>query len=174
MTSRDLEIERRLIADADDADSWDEPIAVPASRAPRPVWYGRTKHLELAAKFHLLSILHRLGVEATLTHAEPDGVDIAAVRGSGEVSTIDVKTLEGSDLWSIEGVRARKNHFIAFVVFSGELSDPHTIPDVYLWQSTALHSLLARQEVSTVSVQILASKLDAASAWQDFVTHPAA
>jgi hypothetical protein len=33
------EIEEALIADADNVDSWDEPIKVAASKSPRPDWY---------------------------------------------------------------------------------------------------------------------------------------
>jgi len=58
----DKEIRLRLIEDAKDPDAWGKPTRVPASRAPRPEWYGQ-KHLELAAKSYVLSVLHRLGAE---------------------------------------------------------------------------------------------------------------
>ena len=41
----DAEMKRRLIADADNPDAWEDPITVPASTAPRPDWYGRTKKI---------------------------------------------------------------------------------------------------------------------------------
>jgi len=65
----DEQIKRRLISDAEKAGAWEAPIRVPPSRSPRPAWYGRSKHLELAAKFYVLSVLHRLGAEANLTYA---------------------------------------------------------------------------------------------------------
>jgi hypothetical protein len=37
------EIERSLIADADNPDAWEEPITVPASSSPRPSWYDGAK-----------------------------------------------------------------------------------------------------------------------------------
>ena len=38
----EAEIEQQLIADAEDPDAWEAPIAVPATRAPRPKLYGRS------------------------------------------------------------------------------------------------------------------------------------
>src|SRR6185312_17342119 len=35
------EIEKALIAEADNVDAWDEPITVGASSSPRPEWYGK-------------------------------------------------------------------------------------------------------------------------------------
>src|SRR5947209_6054130 len=104
----EAEIKVKLLADSEHPDAWEAPITVPPSSAPRPEWYGRTKHLELAAKFYVLSVLHRLGAEANLTYAQPDNVDIAAVRQSGEAFTIDVKTLMGTSRWAVERFRARK------------------------------------------------------------------
>jgi hypothetical protein len=88
----ETKIKFKLIADAENSDAWEAAITVPPSHAPRPEWYGRSRHLELAAKFYVLSVLRRLGAEANLTFAQPDNVDIAAVRQSGEAFTIDVKT----------------------------------------------------------------------------------
>jgi len=39
----EAEIERQLIADADNPDAWGEQVTVPASTSPRPQWYGRSK-----------------------------------------------------------------------------------------------------------------------------------
>ncbi len=53
MTTRkklsDVEIERKLIADAANPSAWEAPITVPASRSPRPQWYGRSKRLAVGA-----------------------------------------------------------------------------------------------------------------------------
>jgi len=35
------EVERALMADADDIDAWEAPIHVPPTSGPRPEWYGR-------------------------------------------------------------------------------------------------------------------------------------
>ncbi len=34
------EIERQLLADANDADAWEHVATVGATRSPRPAWYG--------------------------------------------------------------------------------------------------------------------------------------
>jgi hypothetical protein len=166
-------IEAQLIKDANNPDAWEEPISVGPSRAPRPHWYGRTKHLELAAKFHVLSVLHRLGAEATLTYAQPDNVDIAAVRQSGEAFTIDVKTLRGTTIWPVEQFRARKHHFLVFVCFQSELSDPHIVPDVYMWASDRLKTFLSHEHTDAISLAAVALKLDPQAAWEQFAAHPA-
>jgi hypothetical protein len=39
----EAEIERQLIADADNPDAWEEQFTVPASTSPRPHWHGQAK-----------------------------------------------------------------------------------------------------------------------------------
>lgn len=168
------EIKRRLIADADELDAWDAPVVVPPSRSPRPAWYERSKHLELAAKFYVLSVLHRLGAEANLTYSQPDNVDIAAVRQSGEAFTIDVKTLTGTTQWPVQHFSARKNHFLVFVCFQQDRGDAQVVPDVYIWASERFKAFITRQKASVVSLEAVASKLDATSAWEEFAASPAA
>ena len=163
------DIERELVNDADDAEAWDAPIKVPPSRSARPECYGRTKHLELAAKFYVLSVLHRLGAEANLTYAQPDNVDITVVRQSGEAFTIDVKTLMGTSQWHIEQLRARKHHFVVFICYAGHSTDPEVVPSVYIWSSERLKAFIGRVRKPTVSVEDVALKLDPISAWQQFV-----
>jgi len=165
----DKEIRLRLIEDAKDPDAWGKPTRVPASRAPRPEWYGQ-KHLELAAKFYVLSVLHRLGAEANLTYAQPDNVDITVVRQSGEAFTIDVKTLTGTCRWPVEKFSARKHHFVVFICFESEWRDPQVVPDIYIWASERLKAFITRDRTKTVSLEDVASKLDSKSAWNQFVT----
>jgi len=168
------EIEKELVSDAHNDDAWDAPVNVPASRAARPVWYGRTKHLELAAKFYVLSVLHRLGAEANLTFAQPDNVDITVVRQSGEAFTIDVKTLMGTSQWNVEQFRARKHHFVVFIRYAAPSNDPELVPSVYIWSSERLKAFIGRVKKPTVSVEDVALKLDPMSAWEQFVPQPAA
>ena len=44
----ETEIRRKLIADADNSDAWEDPVTVPPSRAPRPEWYRRTNRINRA------------------------------------------------------------------------------------------------------------------------------
>lgn len=178
MTTRrkgsDEEIERKLVSDAGDPSAWEKPMMVGPSRSPRPAWYRRSKHLELAAKFYVLSVLHRLGAEANLTYAQPDNVDIAAVRRSGEVFTIDVKTLTGTGEWPIQPLSARKHHFVVFVRFQEDWHQPHAVPEVYIWPSEDLLAYMAERKSATVSLDMVAQKLDPKSAWDQFAVQPAA
>ena len=168
------EMEKRLINDANNDDAWEASIKVPASSSARPAWYSRTKHLELAAKFYVLSVLHRLGAEANLTFAQPDNVDITVVRQSGEAFTIDVKILLGTSQWQIEQFKARKHHFVVFIRYSGPSNDPELVPSVYIWSSERLKAFIGRVKKPTVSVDDVAMKLDPLSAWQQFAPQPAA
>jgi hypothetical protein len=168
------EIKLALVKDAKNPDAWGPPIRVRQSRAPRPEWYGRTRHLELAAKFYVLSVLHRLGAEANLTYAQPDSVDITVVRQSGEAFTIDVKTLMGTSRWPVEQFSARKHHFVVFIRYESQSRDPQVVPDIYIWASERLKALITRDKAKTVSLEDVASKLDPKSAWKQFITQPAA
>src|SRR5687768_5378317 len=55
----------------------------------------------LAAEFHVLSVLHRLGVDANLTLGNKKSVDIAIIRGAGDAVTVDVKGLAGTTGWPV-------------------------------------------------------------------------
>lgn len=70
--SIDDEVEADVLAKRGAPSAWEALPLVPASTSPRPAWMLRSKHLELAAKFHVLSVLHRLGVEANLALGQPD------------------------------------------------------------------------------------------------------
>jgi hypothetical protein len=168
------QIKARLIEDAGDPNAWEEPVIVPPSRRPRPEQYGSTTHLQLAAKFYVLSVLHRLGAEANLTFAQPDNVDIAVVRRSGEACTIDVKTLAGTNRWPVEPFEARKDHFLVFILFKREWHYPQVVPDIYIWTSESLRDFITHYKRTTVSLEAVASKLDPMSAWLDFLKRPAA
>ena len=164
---------RKLVADAENAEAWESPTTVSASHSPRPEWYGRRKHIELAAKFYVLSVLHRLGAEANLTYAQPDNVDIAAVRQSGEALTIDVKTLTGTSRWPVEQFRANKRHFVVFVCFEREWH-PQIVPEIYIWSSERLKAFIAREDATYLSLEVVALKLDPRTAWKQFLTQPLA
>lgn len=178
MTTRkkisEKQIAAKLIEDAGDERAWEKPVVVPPSPSARPEWYGQTKHLELAAKFYVLSVLHRLGAEANITFAQPDNVDITVVREAGEAFTIDVKMLMGTSQWHVEQFRARKHHYVVFIRYQGQWRDPELVPTVYIWSSERLKAFITRIKKSTVSVEDVAMKLDPMSAWQQIVPQAAA
>lgn len=73
----------------------------------------------LAAEFYILSMLHRLGADATLTLGNKKGVDIVVVRDSGDAVTIDVKGVAKRYDWPAGNAQSPRpeRHFIVLVSF---------------------------------------------------------
>jgi len=53
----DDEIETQILERVNDPDEWEAPVYVPPLAVERPSWVTLGRHLELAAKFHVVSIL---------------------------------------------------------------------------------------------------------------------
>ena len=179
MTSRkrklvDDRIEAEVLADLHDPSAWDEPIYVPPSKSPRPAWLVVGRHLELSARFHVLSVLHRFGAEASLTSTYPDNVDITVVQSPGRALTINVQTLVGTSKWHIRPFSARKHHYVAFVLFSRRAAEnPSAIPEVMIFPSARLKALLEQQKSNPVNVHVLARELGAANPWRQLIAEAA-
>lgn len=93
----------------------------------------------LAAEFYVLSVLHRLGADATLTLGNKKSVDIAVVKNEGNPITIDVKGLAGKTSWPVDNVKLPKSsHFLVFVCFNGKIDQPSVLPEVWVIPSFAL------------------------------------
>lgn len=87
----------------------------------------------LAAEFHVLSVLYRLGLSATLTLGNKKSVDIVVVIDRGRTITIDVKGLAGTTSWPVDKIGAGEpNHFLVFVCYLGKISDTRSTPEVYV------------------------------------------
>jgi hypothetical protein len=88
----------------------------------------------LAAEFHVLSVLHRLGADATLTLGNKKSVDIVLVRKAGDAVTVDVKGVSGKYDWPADNVRERLGfrHFLALVSFEGQIGNPDFMPHVWV------------------------------------------
>ncbi|MHB1528007.1 MAG: hypothetical protein ACYCXT_01035 [Acidiferrobacteraceae bacterium] len=96
----------------------------------------------LAAEFYVLSVLHRLGVDANLTLGNKKSVDIAAVRSAGRAVTIDVKGLAGTTAWPVDNLKtAKAGHFIVFVCYRGKIDDPTVLPEVWVIPSSKVAAL---------------------------------
>jgi len=179
MTSRkrkltDDEIEAEVIAELDDPSAWEEPIFVPPSKSPLPEWVTRGRHLELSARFHVLSILNRLGAEASLTNAYRDNVDITVVQAPGCAMTIDVKTLIGTTRWRVQPFSGREHHYIAFVYYARKsMNDPSAAPDVLIFPSVELKAFVDRQKSPTLNVQTVARHLGVSDSWQQLLVKAA-
>lgn len=163
------EVDALVIAQAEEPDAWSEPILVPPSRSPRPEWLTRSKHLDLAAKFYVLSVLHRLGAEANLALAQPFDADIMVVQEPGHALTIDVKMLAGTKEWLIDRFRAEKHHYVVFVCYLEPVQDPSAVPEVYILPSEQLQSRVSGIRESRVQVESLTRESDAREIWQQMV-----
>jgi hypothetical protein len=179
MTSRkqkvlDDQIEAEVLADLDDPSAWEEPIFVPPSTSPLPEWVTAGRHLELSARFHVLSILHRLGAEASLTNAYRESVDITVVQAPGRALTIEVKTIIGKSKWRMQPFVSRKHHYVAFVVYAARaMTDPSTAPEVLIFPSGQLKAFVEQQMSATVNVQTLARQLGISNSWQQLIAEAA-
>src|SRR6185436_1031615 len=167
----DEQMDELTIADVNDPSAWGDPIVVGPSKGPRRI--RRAKHLELASKFYVLSVLHRLGADATLTFSQSDNVDITVVLESGSAITVDVKTLTGPMVWPVAEFRARSGHFLTFVCYPNT-SHPNTPPSVFIVASEELRRFLADHHEDSVSLDRLDEEVHAREAWERLAISPAA
>lgn len=170
----DDEIEADVLATRDDPTVWEAMPFVPPSRSPRPSWMLRNRHLELAAKFHVLSVLHRFGAEANLSLAQPDNVDITMLGKGGQSVTIDVKTLQEAQPWLVDRFSARKHHYLVFVEFPSHSTESSEAPRAYIVASEAMRRFLSRRKLASISIDTLNRELNAREAWQSIVSERAA
>jgi hypothetical protein len=170
----DDEIEAEVLADLADSSAWGEPLYVAPLTAPRPAWVIRGRHLELSARFHVLSVLHRLGGEASLTNAHPGSVDITVLQSPGRALTLDVQTLVGTTKWLLQPFSARKHHYLVFVLFTTDAAaNPTLVPDVIVVPSLRLKEFLGRDRPASIDIPSLARDLGISDPWQQLLTQAA-
>jgi hypothetical protein len=104
----------------------------------------------LAAEFYVLSMLYRLGFDATLTLGNKKSVNIVVLKKSDDVITIDVKGIAGTTLWPTDNwKKIEENHFLIFVSFLGKINDYSAAPEVYIVPSKRLSSLIYKHPNQT-------------------------
>ena len=88
----------------------------------------------LASEFHVLSMLHRLGLDAFLTLGNKKTVDILVTNEKGDIITIDVKGIAKKYDWPADNIRAPRGgkHFLALVSYEGKIGDPTFTPNVWI------------------------------------------
>ena len=88
----------------------------------------------LAAEFYVLSMLHRLGIDASLTLGNKKAVDIVVAYEDGTLSTIEVKGLEKRYDWPADNIKEfeKSRHFYVLVSFEGKIEDPLTPPNAWI------------------------------------------
>lgn len=158
-TLTEREIDQLVVAEAGDPNAWEGEIEVHPKR-----WRVNPSRMELAAKFFVLSALHRIGAQATLATGEHD-VDIAVITADGRALTVDVKALTGSTRWRVEEIPARANHFLAFVCFVSELHNPQVSPEVYVGLSSSLRDIIVHEQLAEVDLADLEERFHAREAW---------
>lgn len=101
----------------------------------------------LAAEFYVLSVLHRLGLSASITLGNRKAVDIV-VESRGRLFTIDVKGMAGRTNWPMDNFKTKAgegaNHFIALVTFNNKINDPAVLPTVFLVPAEKVASFFYR------------------------------
>ena len=96
----------------------------------------------LAAKFYVLSMLYRKGINAYLTLGNKKAVDILIDKNKGKSITIDVKGLSGKTSWPLDNFKKKtKGHFIVLVSFLGKFSDHSVAPECWIVPSKKVEKL---------------------------------
>ncbi len=111
-----------------------------------------TYNTNMAAEFYVLSMLHRLGADASLTLGNKKAVDILVVRDAGKALTIDVKGVAGRFDRPADNIRlpSPKNHFFVLVSFEGRIEDPKGSPSVWVIPASRLKPFIIEYRVRTV------------------------
>lgn len=88
----------------------------------------------LASEFHILSLLYRLDMDASLTLGNKKSVDIVVTRDKGDSITIDVKAVAGTVDWLVgsPGTTPKERHFVVLVSYEGKFADLGSIPRVWV------------------------------------------
>ena len=94
----------------------------------------RGYNTNLASEFFVLSMLYRLGLDASLTLGNKKSVDISVVLGPGHALTIDVKSVAGKMDWLMGSATEspRSNHFVVLVSYEGRFNDTSHAPRCWI------------------------------------------
>ena len=105
----------------------------------------------LAAEFYVLSMLYRLGADASLTLGNKKAVDIIVVK-DGTTTTVDVKGLAGPYDWPADNIRvlAGTDHFYVLVSFEGKIADPSYQPSVWVIPADELSQFIREYKTRSV------------------------
>ena len=119
-----------------------------------------TYNTNLAAEFYVLSMLHRLGADASLTLGNKKAVDIVVAYKAGRTATVDVKGLVGRYDWSADNIRLRAEgrHFFVLVSFEGKMEDPSLCPSAWIIPAKYLKPFIRTYRVRTVISRALVKK----------------
>jgi len=89
----------------------------------------------LASEFYVLSVLHRLGLDAALSLGNKKSVDVTVIRDEGDAVTIDVKASATKADWILGKHKPPmypERHFLVLVGYEGTIREPATQPRVWV------------------------------------------
>lgn len=114
----------------------------------------------LASEFYVLSVLHRLGLDAALTLGNKKSVDLTVIRDEGDAVTIDVKASATKADWIMGKHKPPKypdRHFLVLVGYEGEISDITKLPRVWVlpYRDTDQFKKLYAGDTTNISRRIL-------------------
>ena len=122
----------------------------------------RGYNTNLASEFYVLSMLYRLGLDASLTLGNKKSVDISVVFGAGRAVTIDVKAVRGKMDWLMGSTPSspRANHFVVLVSYEGHFADAAKPPRCWIvrHEEVSPDSSQLSQASGVATMQILPRK----------------
>ena len=86
----------------------------------------------IASEYLILSMLYRLGIEAYMSLGNKKAVDIRVVKRTGEILSIDVKSVQGYSSLVVNNVVPKADHIVIFVIYKNHFQDLTTNPDIYV------------------------------------------
>jgi len=94
----------------------------------------------LAAEYYVLSSLHRLGIDSTMTLGKKKAMNIVVLTSQGGLFIIDVTGVAEKGDWPIDEkpVEGSSGHFIALVSYEGKISQTEVSPRVWIVPSEEL------------------------------------
>jgi hypothetical protein len=135
-----------------------------------------TYNTNLAAEFYVLSMLYRLGADASLTLGNKKAVDII-VANENKTITIDVKGLAGPYDWPADNIHMLEGsqHFYVLVSFERRINDPLSIPSAWIIPANELTPFMRKYKTRTVisRAEMKAKGQNYLHAWPRITEHKA-
>ena len=106
----------------------------------------------LAAEFCVLSMLHRLGVDAALTLGNKKAVDIIVANENKTITTVEVKGVAKAYDLPADNIHNFKDaqHIYMLVCFEGNIADPLFPPSAWIIPSKELDPFIKPYKTRTV------------------------
>ena len=115
-----------------------------------------TYNTNLASEFYVLSMLYRLGIDASLTLGNKKAVDILIANSDETVTTIDVKGVAAQYDWPADNIhKVHDKHFYVLVCFNGKISDPLSMPTTWVVPSLVINEFMKTYKTRTVISRML-------------------